>query len=70
MKKPYLIEFEHDSNHLGLHGYGLLLVYANSFEEACESIANFKVPKRNSATGYTWNESFSNARNFTNLTID
>ena len=67
--KQFLIEFEHDSNHLGLHGYGQLLVSAESFEEACQKIPHFKVWKKNSATGYQWQEYFKNARNFVNLTI-
>lgn len=70
MKQQYLIEFEHDSDHLGYGGLGQLLVSATSFEEACSKIPNFSVPKTNSATNYQWNERFRNARNFVNLTID
>jgi hypothetical protein len=68
--KQYLIEFEHTSRHLGQDGFGLLLVSANSFEEACSKIEVFSVPKVNPATGYKWNEYFENAKNFVNLTID
>jgi len=67
--KQFLIEFEHDSRHLGFNGFGMLLVSANNFEEACEKIQTFSVKKRNSATGYEWDEYFTNARNFVNLTI-
>lgn len=66
MNKQYLIEFEHDSNHVGHDGFGTLLITADSFER----IKYFSVPKINSANGFTWNESFENARNFLNLTID
>jgi len=65
----FLIEFEHDSRHLGYNGIGTLLVNANSFEQACQKIGDFSVKKTNSATGYNWNERFTNARNFVNLTI-
>ena len=65
----YLIEFEHDSKHLGHNGYGQLLIKADSFESACEKVTTFSVKLRNSVTGFTWNEGFSNPTNFVNLTI-
>ena len=68
----YLIEFEHDSRHLGQDGYGMLLVNAYSFEKACEKIKNFFVSKCNphhKPEPYYWDEYFTNARNFVNLTI-
>jgi hypothetical protein len=75
--KQYLIEFEHSSRHLGHDGFGILLVNATSFEEACEKIKRFSVKKcnphskqANSPEGYVWNEYFENARNFVNLTIE
>lgn len=67
--KQFLIEFEHDSNHLGTNGIGFLLVKAKTFEEACSKVKEFSTPKENSATGFRWDEKFTNARNFVNLTI-
>ena len=71
--KQYLIEFEHDSKHLGYDGRGQLLVSANTFEEACNKIADFSIAKVNKShkpSPYHWNEYFDNARNFVNLTIE
>ena len=65
----YLIEFKHDSRHLGLDGLGMLLVTANSFSNACIKILNFSIRKENSATHYEWDEYYENARDFINLTI-
>lgn len=67
--KQYLIEFEHDSKHLGHNGYGQLLVRATDFEYACKKVKTFSVLKENQVTGFKWRESFINARNFINLTI-
>lgn len=69
MEKQYLIEFQHDSKYLGLNGYGILLISAKDFKEACKKVKNFKIKKINKATGYTWYEYFKNAHNFINLTI-
>lgn len=71
--KQYLIEFKHDSRHLGYAGIGTLLVSADSFEEACEKIRFFSVEKCNphhKPKPFHWNEYFTNARKFINLTID
>lgn len=65
----FLIEFEHDSRHLGLHGFDTVQVHANNFEEACEKIKNHTYPLKNNATGYQWNEPYENARNFRDKTI-
>lgn len=67
--KQFLIEFTHDSSHLGFGGFGLLLVMATTFEEACLKVSAFSTPMTNEATGYKWNETFKNARNFINLTV-
>ena len=67
--KIFLIEFKHDSKFLGQFGYGQLLVQGETFEDACAKVVKFSVPKVNKATGYTWNETFTNARDFVNLTI-
>jgi len=68
--KQFLIEFEHDSRHLGQDGFGMLLVAGTNFKNACAKISNYSVQKTNSATGYTWLEKFTNVRNFVNLTIE
>lgn len=68
--KQYLIEFKHDSRHLGYDSFGQLLVSANSFEEACKKVPSFKAKLVNSATGYSWYEGFTNPRDFINLTLD
>ena len=67
--RDFLIEFEHDSRHLGQNGFGMLLVNASSFESACDKISKFSVHKRNDANGFEWNEYFKGCRNFVNLTI-
>jgi hypothetical protein len=67
--KQFLIEFEHESNHLGHDGFGMLLVSASTFEEACSKIEKFSVTLTNSATGYQWDEYFTNPSGFINLTI-
>lgn len=71
--KQFLIEFEHSSRHLGYGGYGMVLVNADTFEEACEKIKEYSVPKYNphayDGQGYNWNEKFTGCRNFVNLTI-
>lgn len=69
MEKQFLIEFKHDSKRLGLNGIGQLLVTAKTFEEACSKVEDFGVDMTNASNGYTWTESFTNARNFINLTI-
>jgi hypothetical protein len=68
--KQFLIEFEHKSRHLGLDGFGLLLVSAKTFDEACEKIEEFHITLTNHATGYQWEEYFDNPSNFRNLTIE
>lgn len=76
MNRPnsYLIEFKHDSRHLGFNELGMLLVYADSFEEACKKIPNFKVSMHNpyayNGKGYSWIETFKNPREFINLTLE
>lgn len=69
----YLVEFEHDSKCLGYAGRGQLLVTADTFTEACDKIKYFSVEKVNMShkpEPYYWDEYFTNARNFINLTID
>jgi hypothetical protein len=72
--KQFLIEFKHDSNFLGYDGFGILLVNASTFEEACNKIKEFSIPKHNphayNGQGFSWNEKFTNCRNFINLTIE
>lgn len=68
--KQFLIEFEHDSKFLGYDGIGQLLVTSDTFENACKKVNDFGVKKENTNNGYKWEERFTNARNFINLTID
>ena len=67
--KQFLVQFKHDSRHLGYNGIGQLLVDANNFEDACFKIKQWSTPMVNDATGYTWEEEFDNARDFINLTV-
>ena len=68
--KQFLVEFEHTSRHLGQDGFGMLLVSAKTFKGACSKIEKFHITLTNKATGYQWEEYFTEPKNFRNLTIN
>lgn len=67
--KQFLVEFKHDSKHLGYDGLGILLISANTFKQAIDKVKEYGLPMINEANGFKWNEGYTNARDFRNLTV-